>query len=134
MLLVSFPKATMKSLIQTVVGTEVPQNMAIAVSSMARPWLGKWWRSPGPARGREVGGAPPQQPKHPRQEAVSRLHSKEQIPNTKHKKRPILLGQSHEGPVAKGVGTSCRFLPRDSVWYSFSVTGRNGFTWILTSF
>lgn len=31
----------MKSLIQTVVGTEVPQNMAIAVSSMAEVLVGE---------------------------------------------------------------------------------------------
>ena len=79
----TFQKSTIKKLMQSLVGNTVPQNAVIAMSGIAKVYVGEIVEAACVARdrSREEG---PLQPKHIR-EAVRKLRKSNKIPNSRYK-------------------------------------------------
>jgi len=80
----AFPKAAVKRLMQSISGTTVSPSVVIAMSGIAKVYVGEIVETALDALERQ-GQTGPLQPKHVR-EAVRRIKQKSGIPTTKHKK------------------------------------------------
>jgi transcription initiation factor TFIID subunit 11 len=80
----AFPKASIKRLMQSIAGAPVSQSVVIAMSGIAKVYVGEIVETALDVL-ENLGQTGPLQPKHIR-EAVRRIKQKNGIPTTKHKK------------------------------------------------
>lgn len=80
----SFPKSSVKKIMQGVCGSTLPQNAVIAMAGIAKVYVGEVVEAALQAR-EDLAEDGPLQPKHVR-EAVRRLKKKRKTPNSRYKK------------------------------------------------
>lgn len=80
----TFPKSSIRRIMQSVCSTNVPQNAVIAMAGITKVYVGEMVEAACQARD-ELGEEGPLQPKHIR-EAVRRLRRENKVPNSRYKR------------------------------------------------